>query len=77
MFKAAAAGHFHAHDGKALDGVLAQDLGQLLRVIHGVQLGTTDKGDPPADEILMEACVGVSGTVRGDEKMSLVKKRAR
>ena len=54
MFKTAAAGNFHAHDGKAFDGVLAQDLGQLLRVVHGVQLGTTDKGDPPADEILME-----------------------
>ena len=41
-FESAAARDLHAHDGDGLDVVLAQDLRQLLRVVHGVKLGASE-----------------------------------
>ena len=45
VFETAAAGHLHPHDGHALDVVIAEDLGQLFAVVHGIQLGAADEGD--------------------------------
>ena len=40
VFQSAAARHLHANNGYAFDVVLTEDFGQLLAVIHIIQLGT-------------------------------------
>ena len=57
------------------DVVLTEDFGQLLAVIHIIQLGTADERYLPPDKILMEVCVRVSGAVCRDEQVCAVKIR--
>ena len=45
VFETSAARHLHPQDGNALDVVIADDLGQLLAVVHGIQLGAADEGN--------------------------------
>ena len=52
--KTAAARDLHAHDGDGIDVVLAQDLRQFLRVVHGVKLGAADNRHLAAHEVAME-----------------------
>ena len=66
--KPAAARNLHAHDGDGLDVVLAQDLRQLLRVVHGVKLGASDNRNLAAHEFLMEVRVGIGRAVSRDEQ---------
>ena len=68
VFQSAAARHLHADNGYAFDVVLTEDFGQLLAVIHIIQLGTADERYLPPDKILMEVCVRVSGAVCRDEQ---------
>ena len=68
MFQPAAAGDLHPHDGHALDVVAADDLRQLLGVIHAVQLRAAHQRDMPLDEPLMEGGVGVGGAVGGNQQ---------
>ena len=42
QFTTSAARDFHADDGHERDVVLANDLRQLLRIVHGVKLGASD-----------------------------------
>ena len=42
QFKTSATRNLHADDGHGLDVVLADDLRQLLRVVHGIELGASD-----------------------------------
>ena len=72
VLQTAAAGHFHAQDRDAPDVVVFEDLGQLLAVVHGIQLGTADEGDLAPHELLVEVCIGVGGAVGGDEQLGPV-----
>ena len=75
MFQPAAAGDLHPHDGHALDVVAADDLRQLLGVIHAVQLRAAHQRDMPLDEPLMEGGVGVGRAVGSNEQLGPVKIR--
>ena len=63
IFQPAAAGDFHAHDGHALNVVIADDLGELLGIVHTIQLGAANKGDAPLDKLLVEGSVSIGGAV--------------
>ena len=54
QFQPAAAGHLHPHDGDALDVVLPDDLRQLFRIVHAVQLGAAHQRDVSLNEPLVE-----------------------
>lgn len=69
-FDAAAAGYFHPHDGQTPDVVAAQNFGQLLGVIHHIQLRAADERHAAANEILMEVAVGIGRAVRRDEQVA-------
>ena len=43
-----------------------------LSVVHTVELRAADERDAPADEILMEACIGVSRAVGRNEELCAV-----
>ena len=73
VFETSAARHLHPQDGNALDVVIADDLGQLLAVVHGIQLGAADEGNMAAHELLMDVRVGVGGAVGGDKQLGTVK----
>ena len=75
VFQSAAARHLHADNGYAFDVVLTEDFGQLLAVIHIIQLGTADECYLPPDKILMEVCVRVSGAVCRDQEFRAVEIR--
>ncbi len=71
----AAARDLHADNGHALDLVVADDLGELLGVVHGIQLRTSDECHMSVDEIVVEVSVCVGGAVRGNEELRTVKVR--
>ena len=73
MLQTTAAGNLHADDGDALDIVIADDLGELVGVVHAVQLRAAYQRDVPLDEALMEGGIGISRAVSGDEQPCSVK----
>lgn len=60
---------------RAPDVVAAQNFGQLLGVIHHIQLWAADERHAAANEILMEVAVGIGRAVRRDEQVCPVKIR--
>ena len=50
VFQSAAAGNLHPDDGQGMDPVLLQDRRQLFRVIHRIELWTTDQRHHAAQE---------------------------
>ena len=50
-----AAGNLHTHDGDAFYIVFADNLGQLIGIIHAVQLRTADKRNVAFDKPLMKS----------------------
>lgn len=54
---------------RAPDVVAAQNFGQLLGVIHHIQLWAADERHAAANEILMEVAVGIGRAVRRDEQV--------
>lgn len=66
-FQAAAAGDLHADHGDALDLVVLDDLEELFRIVHGIQLGAADQGDLAGHQLLVEPGVGKGGAVGGDQ----------
>ena len=75
LLDSAAAGDFHAHDGHALNIVLADDLCKLLAVVYRIQFWTSDQGNLSLNEILVEICIGVGSTICCNEKVCSVKVR--
>lgn len=57
VFKTSAARHLHPQDSNAPDVVIADDLRQLLAVVHSIQLGAADEGNMAAHELLMDVRV--------------------
>ena len=69
VFQPAAAGHFHAQQGDALNIIGGQNSGKLFGVIKGIQLGAADEGNAPLHKITMKISIGIGGTIGGDEQM--------
>ena len=76
-FQAAAAGHLHAGDGKALDIVFPDDGGKLFSVIAFVQFGTADQSNPVSHKAFMKIPAGVGGTVGSQQQVCSLKKKER
>ena len=70
-----AARHGHSGYGNASDIIVFENLGQLLSVIHCVQLGAADEGDAVFHEGVMEIAVGECSTVGCNQQISSVKIR--
>ena len=68
--QSSAAGHFHPHDRYALDLVVTDDRSQFLCVIHSIQFGAADEGDPALHEFLMHIGIGVGCAVSRNQQLS-------
>ena len=72
-FQTAAAGHLHAQDVKRPDVVEAENLAQLFRVVHVVQLGTALDGHMALHEVLVDGGIGKGGAVSSHQQSGSVK----
>lgn len=70
-----AARNLHANNCHALDIIIADDLRELLGIVYGIQLRTSDQCQMSVNEIVVEVSVCVSGAIRGNEKLRTVKVR--
>ena len=75
LLEPAAPGHLHTAHLDACNIVVADDFGQLLRVVDAVELRTADEHHAIADEIAMEACIRKRRAVGGDEQVRTVEVR--
>ena len=75
MFDPAAAGNFHANYSHAFDVISGNDLQELFCIILFVQLRAPDQCYMAADEIVVEAAVGIGSAVSSDEQSCSVKIR--
>ena len=72
VFNAAAAGHFHAHNGYAADFILRNNGGQLFGIVAFIKLGAADERNAALHEIMVEGCISICGAVGGDEQVGVV-----
>ena len=72
VLQPAAAGNLHAQQGDALDGIGRENGGEPFGVVVGIQLGTADEGDVPADEALVEIAPGKGRAVGCQEEMGIL-----
>lgn len=72
IFQSAAAGNLHTQDRKAADLIFCNDFCELFCVVYAVELRASDQRDPSPHEISVEICIGVSGTIRGDQKIRIL-----
>lgn len=73
MFDASTAGDFHTHHRQTPNIIPRDNLGQLIRIIAGIQLRTADQHDPVPDKVFMETAIGICGAVRRYQQICTVK----
>ena len=71
----AAAGNLHTQNRHRLNVVVSNDLCQLFRVIHGIQLRTADQRYFAFYEFLVEVTISVGSTIGCNQKLRSVEKR--